>query len=927
MHAGRTGALAAAGGRKDAAKAKDEAERAKIAAALDAIYGRAKSEVTAILDGLGPKVDAAFTAGEQAARARFENYVAREMARYKDRRYSGVGGVFNRVGDWATGLPDEVNVFYQRGRAAYLREMGAVIDGVADLVGGELTRAKARIAQGRREVDAHLRGLAPSLQRLGREAAGAMQDRFDALAQDVDAKQDEVAQGIAQKYSEAVKAVDERVAAMKAENRGAVAAVKDAVGGVIRTILQLKDMLLGVLARAAGVIDTIIKDPIGFLGNLVSAVRLGLNNFVGNIGAHLKNGLMGWLFGALAQAGIQMPAALDLKGVLHLVMQLLGLTYANLRARAVGVVGERTVALLEKTVDVFKILVSEGPAGLWRLLADRLAGLKDQVMEQIRGFVVTRVITAGVTWLVSMLNPASAFVKACKAIYDVVMFFVERGSQVMGLVNAVLDSVGAIAGGAISGAARLVENALARALPVAISFLASLLGLGGISEKIKGVLATIQAPVNKMVDGLVMGAVKGFKKLGGDRLLAAADRGVTWAKGKVRQGVAWAKAKVAQAKDWVKGRARGAAAWAKGKLGIGGTEEDKQKRLVDGVRAGVAAVERLRGGRVTAGAITPVLGALRMRHRLGVLRPVVQDGMWAVHGEIRRMTATTSVPALPYDPRGRSDAELWVDAARATAFPGETPADKDDRVQKARAALKAKYATRPDVVDAMLRQYEGQRPRQFRSVTSEDDLGLGGHIQARHVYASPNNSEGGLIRSPERDLARRAATGTLGGRNSAVRVQSPGKAGAFESAAMADRALKIYFAVKFNPNWTQYRDKLLQDGAIAESFTLGGIPGLSMQNVDKRVAPSPKAGEPIREYNVADVPNYLLVKPTKTAPPVRGARTSGAGRPLYRGDPRMVPAAGVDPLTEPAPLKGVFVRVVADAAAPGGWFVHSAWPE
>jgi hypothetical protein len=47
-------------------------------------------------------------------------------------------------------------------------------------------------------------------------------------------------------------------------------------------------------------------------------------------------------------------------------------------------------------------------------------------------------------WVLSLLNPASAFVKACKAIYDIIMFFIERGSQIAELVNAVMEAVTAI---------------------------------------------------------------------------------------------------------------------------------------------------------------------------------------------------------------------------------------------------------------------------------------------------------------------------------------------------------------------------------------------------------------------------------------------------------------------------------------------------
>jgi hypothetical protein len=49
-------------------------------------------------------------------------------------------------------------------------------------------------------------------------------------------------------------------------------------------------------------------------------------------------------------------------------------------------------------------------------------------------------------------------------IYDIVMFFINQGSQVVELVNAVIEAITAIASGAVGGAAKLVENALARSL-------------------------------------------------------------------------------------------------------------------------------------------------------------------------------------------------------------------------------------------------------------------------------------------------------------------------------------------------------------------------------------------------------------------------------------------------------------------------------
>ena len=129
------------------------------------------------------------------------------------------------------------------------------------------------------------------------------------------------------------------------------------------------------------------------------------------------------------------------------MLQVLGLTYANFRARAVAIVGEPVVAALEKAAEVFKVIVTEGIPGLWRFIKEKVADLKSMVLDAIFDFIKEKVIIAGVTWVIGLLNPASAFFKACKAIYDIVMFFINRGSQILALVNAVIDSMAAIAKG------------------------------------------------------------------------------------------------------------------------------------------------------------------------------------------------------------------------------------------------------------------------------------------------------------------------------------------------------------------------------------------------------------------------------------------------------------------------------------------------
>lgn len=515
MHGARGKGLSASQALQAATKAADEAKRAEVSTHILGIYNSAKGAVEARLEQLDKDVDKTFDAGATASQKAFEDYVDKRMTDYKINRYLATpGGSLLWIKDQILNLPDEVNRFYEEGRALYISQMDHVLDSVAATVEIGLAEAKAVVTRARTEIATYVAGLDPALQEVGHKAAADIGKKLDELDQSVADKQNDLIESLTRKYNEALQKVDDRIGEMKAANKGLVDQAKEAVAGVIQTIVNLKNMLLGVLARAANAIDLVIKDPIKFLGNLVSAVGLGVKNFASRIGEHLKQGFMEWLFGAVAAAGIQLPKTFDLKGIASLVLQVLGLTYASFRARAVELLGEKVVVALETAAEIFKKLIAEGPIGVWEWIKEKLGDLKAMVVDKIKEFIVERVIVAGVTWLIGLLNPASAFVKACKAIYDIIMFFVERGSQILALVNAVIDSVTAIAMGQLGGAASMVENALARAIPVVIGFLASLLGVGGISEKIKSTIDTIRKPFAAARDWAILKAMSLVKAAG-----------------------------------------------------------------------------------------------------------------------------------------------------------------------------------------------------------------------------------------------------------------------------------------------------------------------------------------------------------------------------------------------------------------------------
>jgi hypothetical protein len=313
----------------------------------------------------------------------------------------------------------------------------------------------------------------------------------------------------------------------------------------------------------------------------------------------------------------------------QLVLSILGLTWERIKARIFAKV-PGLAAVWDKLVGAFevvRILLSEGVGGLWRWVVEKVGDIKEMVMSQIKEMVATQIIKAGITWLISMLNPAGAFIKACKMIYDVVMFFVEKAAQIKEFVEAVLDSVESIAAGGVGAVAAKIEDALGKLVPILIGFLASLLGVGGIADKVKKILEMVQKPVMAVVDWVVDRAVGiGKRLLGGLKRIG----------GKVKAGAKKLTAKV------------------KAKLGIKEKTpeqiaKDKQDRLDKGVAAGVAAANRFAGKPVAGKVLTPLLTAIRLRYRMKSLTLVAEGGHWAVAGEVNPVTQKPT-RAKPPDP-------------------------------------------------------------------------------------------------------------------------------------------------------------------------------------------------------------------------------------------------------------------------------------
>jgi hypothetical protein len=489
MNATRNKQLTQVDQNKQLKKQNEEAVRTKVANDLNKIYDDTKLLVETNLKNLNEKVNKDFDEALDIANKAFEKNVKErtETSWYED--------LYN----WAAGVPNEVKKVFIEEQDNFINSLAPVVKKIGDFVEKELTRATNDIEGGKLKTQEYWKNQSTDTQKIAGDVYTNATARFTELETKVDEANEGLKQSITTKFNAAVAKLEETFDKIQEENKSWLERAYDAVVGVIKAIIEMKNLLLNVLAKVADVVGKIILDPIGFLSNLLDAIVLGFKNFGKNALEHLKKGFFEWLMGNMPPS-IKFPKQWDLAGIFQFVMSIFGLTWDNIKARATKMYGATVVAALETGFEIFQIIRKDGIGGLWNFIKEKIGDLKVMVVDAIQNMLIETVIKAGITWVISLFNPVGAFIKACKLIYDVISWFINNAKRILDLINSILDSTALIVAGKITQAATFVENSLAKLVPIAIGFLASLLGLGDLSKKVQALLDKIQAPINKAID-------------------------------------------------------------------------------------------------------------------------------------------------------------------------------------------------------------------------------------------------------------------------------------------------------------------------------------------------------------------------------------------------------------------------------------------
>ncbi|HEX7870905.1 MAG TPA: hypothetical protein VF455_12410, partial [Chryseobacterium sp.] len=504
MHHSRKGLLDSVTNKQHKAGKEDTAKHKEVVEKLNTIYQETKKSVGEQLNDLETKVTQLFDDGAKKAKSAFEKEVTQKLEDYKAKRYGkwySVDKYGERWEDFRNGkLPDEVDKFYKKGKENFITAMDGVIGQIAELVTTRLNKAKASITSGRQKVVSFIKNLPADVKKAIKGDIDAIQGQFKELESSISDKESSLIDTLTTKYNNALKEVDELIVDIKKRNLGFLSTLEEKTVGVWKTIQEIKKTLTELLSGAVSAIMAIVADPIGFLSKLIDGVSQGFINFGTNIWTHLKTGFFGWLTGAMKNISFTMPEdVFSLKGIFSISTQMLGLTWTNIRSIGASVVGERAMKVLEGGFDMVMIVQRDGFAGLWEHVKDQFADIKNTVMDTIIDIIKTQAVEAGIKWVMGLLTPAGAFIKAAMAIIDIVKFFIQKASQIMELIKAFTDGVKAIASGNVGAVAKAIENALGKAIPVVIGFLASLAGLGGITDKVVGVVRKISKRIENAI--------------------------------------------------------------------------------------------------------------------------------------------------------------------------------------------------------------------------------------------------------------------------------------------------------------------------------------------------------------------------------------------------------------------------------------------
>nr|WP_315157174.1 DUF4157 domain-containing protein [uncultured Flavobacterium sp.] len=310
-----------------------------------------------------------------------------------------------------------------------------------------------------------------------------------------------------------------------------IAFVAEIIRIIIIAILEIMnfpfDLIGNIITRALEAIEDIKRDPIGFLKNILRALKQGFIQFFDNIVTHLISGVTGWLMSELRDANIPVLTDFSLRGVIAWVLEVLNISMERIweKLAAHPRIGPARVARIRSMINTLegiwtfiKDVQERGMAAIWDKIQEQLSNLWNTVLDAVKNFVMERIVNRITARLLSMLDPTGimAVINGAMAFFNAIQSFIKYLREMLEVVNSFVNGVADLARGNVATAADYLERTMGQAMPVVIGFLANQVGLTGIGARVGEMIVSVRQMVDEALTWLVNQAV--------DRGMALLDR-------------------------------------------------------------------------------------------------------------------------------------------------------------------------------------------------------------------------------------------------------------------------------------------------------------------------------------------------------------------------------------------------------------------
>jgi hypothetical protein len=513
---------------KDTEEKKTEKRQREIKKEIDGIYEKTVRSVKTDLETLRTQVKYDFATGLDKNKKEFNENVRKDIEEYYgdfriDDKLFGPSDVIVNKDDGSTRSltlreklggtneptinPDVYKIFLRQ-KKSFLDAMDIVLDNIAKSVQVGLTSALTNINNGKKEIDVFIQTLSGDEQTYADQLKKEVETKFDTLETSIVDTRDDLLQTLADEYRQNVDQLEVTFNEINDElKKSWIDRAIEFVETVGKTVFELAELLLSILTRVADLVTDIIKHPIRFFETLVSGLMQGIAKFIDNIGTYLQEAFWTWITGASPVKNIRLSSASGIESLFDLVLQVLSLGPADLRAIVEKILGRELMEKIDKGIEIGEkalepiiILIKKGPVAFWHYIKDTLESNIQSTFDRIKESVFNSFIGKALKWIAGFFIPGGGFVKIVKSIVRAFQFVAENLDRIRSFFDSVFDSMNEALQGNADGVANKIIVGLKTGIVLALDFLAKQVGLDNIIDSVQKIIRTLRRPIVNAIE-------------------------------------------------------------------------------------------------------------------------------------------------------------------------------------------------------------------------------------------------------------------------------------------------------------------------------------------------------------------------------------------------------------------------------------------